>query len=152
GALMGQGIEVGDQIEVGGTTTIFSGQFELVDVELRNVIPDAATPDPLPVTTAEIAASGSDPLDDLQNRFVRVEGAELLEAFGASGNNQNSTIDDGSGPVTIRVDDGVANRDNLDDIFAPGTCYDINGFAANFNGTGQIFPRSLDDVEEVPCS
>ncbi len=151
-ALMGQGIEVGDQIEVGGNTTIFSGQFELTNVALRELVPDVATPVPLLVTTAEIAASGPDPFDDLQNRFVRVENAELLEAFAASGNSQNSTIDDGSGAVVIRVDDGVADRNELDNILTAGACYDINGFAANFNGAGQIFPRSLDDIVEVPCN
>jgi hypothetical protein len=151
-ALMGQGIEVGDQIEVGGTTAIFSGQFELTGVTLRELVPDFATPTPLVVTTADIAASGADPYDDLQNRFVRVENAELLEAFGASGNEQNSTIDDGSGSVTIRIDDGVADRAELDNLLSAGACYDINGFAANFNGSGQIFPRSLDDIVEVSCN
>jgi len=151
-ALMGQGIEVGDQIEVGGTTAIFSGQFELTGVTLRELVPDVATPIPLLVTTAEIAASGADPYADLQNRFVRVENAKLLEAFGAGGNEQNSTIDDGSGSITIRIDDGVADRNELDNLLTAGACYDINGFAANFNGAGQIFPRSLDDIVEVPCN
>ncbi|MDH3458834.1 MAG: hypothetical protein OER90_18490, partial [Gemmatimonadota bacterium] len=128
-ALMGQGIEVGDQIEVGGNTVIFSGQFELTSVVLRQVVADVATPVPLLVTTAQISASGGDPLDDLQNRFVRIEKAQLLEAFAASGNSQNSSVDDGSGTIVIRVDDGVANRNDLDNIFTVGTCYNINGFA-----------------------
>jgi DNA/RNA endonuclease YhcR with UshA esterase domain len=151
-ALMGQGINVGDQIEVGGTTTLFNTQFQLTGAVLREVVPDVTTPIPVLVTTAEIAASGSDPFDDLQNRFVRLEKAQLLEAFAASGNSQNSTIDDGSGTVIIRVDDGVADRNELDNIFTAGACYDINGFAANFNGAGQIFPRSLDDIVDVPCN
>lgn len=152
-ALMGQGIEVGDQIEVGGTTTFFSGQFQLgSDTQLRALVPDVETPTPLLVTTAEIAASGSDALGDLQNRFVRIEKAELLEAFTASGNSQNSTIDDGSGAVTIRIDDGVWDRNDLDNQYPAGKCYDINGFAANFNGGGQIFPRSDADIVEVPCN
>lgn len=151
-ALMGQGIEVGDLVEVGGSTALFNGQFQLGDdTQLRRLVEDVEDPAPRLVTTAEIAASGADSFDDLQNRFVRVEGAELLEGFGDSGNGQNSTIDDGSGAVQIRVDDGVAPEGDLDTIFSVGACYDINGFAAQFNGTGQIFPRSLDDVTEVPC-
>lgn len=151
-SLSGQGIVVGDVIEVGGTTTIFSGQFELENVVLRDVVTGGPEPVPMLVTTAEIAASGADSFDDLQNRFVRVENAELLEAFSASGNEQNSTIDDGSGVVTIRIDDGVADRTMLDNILTAGACYDINGFAANFNGGGQIFPRSLADIVEVTCN
>ncbi len=54
--------------------------------------------------------------------------------------------------MQIRVDDGVADRNSLDTIFSVDTCYNINGFAANFQGTGQIFPRSLADVEEVSCN
>lgn len=150
--LMGQGIEVGDLIEVGGSTALFNGQFQLgSDTQLRRLLEDVEEPEPTVVTTADIADSGADSFDDLQNRFVRVEGAELLEGFADSGNEQNATIDDGSGPVQIRVDDGVAPEGDLDTIFSVGTCYDINGFAAQFNGTGQIFPRSLDDVAEVPC-
>lgn len=150
--LMGQGIEVGDLIEVGGTTTVFSGQFELENVTLREHLEDVENPQPQLVTTAEIAASGPDPFHPLQNRLVRVEGAELLQAFGANGFNiQNSLIDDGTGALTIRVDDGVADRNTLNDIFDAGACYDLNGLAANFNGTGQIFLRSLDDLEEVAC-
>jgi hypothetical protein len=151
-ALGGQGIVVGDVIEVGGNTSIFSGQFQLTNVALREVVPGGPAPTPRLVTTAAISASGSDSFDDLQNRFVRVENAQLLEAFAASGNIQNSSIDDGSGVVVIRVDDGLADRNNLDNIFTVGACYDINGFAANFNNLGQIFPRSLADMVEVACN
>lgn len=158
-ALMGQGIAVGDRIEVGGNVTVFSGQFELTNVVLRTVEVGVATPTPRLVTTAEIAASGPDPFDDLQNRFVRIEGAELTAAFGNApgGNLQNGTVDDGSGAITIRVDDGLADRNTLNSIFTAGACYDINGFAANFNGAAQIFPRSLTaglasgDIVEVTC-
>lgn len=152
-ALMGQGIEVGDLIEVGGTTDVFNGQFQIANVVLREHIEDAAIPQPELVTTAEIAASGSDPLHPLQNRFVRVEKAQLVAEFGAGGTNeQNAVIDDGSGAVQIRVDDAVADRGQLNTLFTAGACYNINGFAANFRGTAQIFPRSMADVEEVPCN
>jgi hypothetical protein len=146
-------INVGDQIEVGGTTSIFSGQFQVSNPTVRDVVPNVTTPVPMLVTTAEIAASGSDSFDDLQNRFVRVEKAELVSEFGFGGGNlQNGQIDDGSGVVTIRVDDGVADRNNLNNIYAVGKCYDINGFASNFNGGGQIFPRSQADMVEVSCN
>jgi hypothetical protein len=152
-SLVSEGIEVGDQIEVGGTTAFFGGQFQLgSDTQLRDLVPDVDTPTPLLVTTTEIAASGSDALDDLQNRFVRIEKALLVEAFTASGNSQNSTVDDGSGATTIRIDDGVWDRNDLDNRYPAGKCYDINGFAANFNGLGQIFPRSDADIVEVPCN
>lgn len=153
GSLEGQGIEVGDQIEIGAIAEAFSNDFNFENATVRQIIPDVGAPDPQLVTTAEIAASGSDYTDPIQGLFIRLEAAELTTAFGDGNLNiQNGLIDDGSGAVTIRIDDGVADRNSLNDLLSVGTCYDIVGFGANFNGTGQIFPRSLDDIEEVPCS
>ncbi len=154
GVLDGLGIAVGDQIEVGATTSAFSGDFELVNpLTLRELTPAVDTPQFQLTTTAALSASGADFKDPLQGAFVRVERAELTDEFGFGGGNlQNGRIDDGSGATIIRVDDGVANRNDLNNIFTVGACYNINGFGATFGGAGQIFPRSLDDVEEVPCS
>ncbi len=152
--LSGKGIEVGDQIEVGGSTAIFSGQFQIgSDASLRRLVKNVATPVPTATTTGAIAASGSDPLHDLQNRFVRLLAAKITDVFGFGGGNlQNAPLDDGSGGILIRVDDGVTDRNTINSVLTAGACYNINGFAANFNGSGQIFPRSLADMEEVPCT
>ena len=115
------------------------------------VTADVGELSPTLTTTTEIAASGADFTDPLQGAFIRVEAAELTAPFG-TGNIQNALIDDGSGETIIRIDDGVANRNTLNDMFSVGTCYDINGFGANFFGAGQIFPRSLADIVEVPCN
>jgi hypothetical protein len=152
GVLEGQGIEVGDQIEIGGIAEEYNNDFNFESVTLRNLIKDAATPEPLLVTTAEIAASGSDYTDPIQGAFIRIEKAQLVGAFGTAGSSQNGTVDDGSGITQIRVDDGVASPDDLNTLFKVGTCYNINGFGANYQGTAQIFPRSMADVEEVSCN
>lgn len=153
GALEGMGIVVGDQIEIGAVTDQFGGEFEFVNpVTLRQLIEDVGAPEPLVVTTAEVSASGAAFTDPIQGRFIRLPKARLTGAFGSTGNVQNAPIDDGSGATVMRVDDGVADRTTLNTIFTVGLCYNINGFAANFNGSGQIFPRSLADVEEVPCN
>lgn len=153
-SLEGQGVLVGDRIEVGGTTGAFSGDFELENAVLRRIDPQInPNPTPLLVTTAAIAASGASFTDPLQGAFIRVEKAQLTVAFGAGGANiQNGFIDDGTGAVLVRVDDGVADRNQLNTIFTVGKCYDINGFGANFNQAGQIFPRSLADFVEVSCT
>ncbi|NNK62390.1 MAG: hypothetical protein HKO98_04205 [Gemmatimonadetes bacterium] len=152
GSLEGQGLQVGDQIEIGGVVEEFSNDFNFESVVLRSVVANVGALSPQVTTTGAIAASGSDYTDPLQGALIKVEAAELLEAFTASGNEQNSTIDDGSGGTTIRVDDGVAPRGDLDTLLTAGLCYDIVGFGANFNGAGQIFPRSLADIVEVPCA
>ncbi len=154
-ALDGLGIDIGDQIEIGGTNGAFSGDFQFVNVTLRNLVPDVATPQPRLVTTAEIAGSGATFTHPIQGAFIRVEKAELVAQFGSGTlNPQNGQIDDGSGATIIRVDDGVANRNELTNLFTVGKCYNFQGFGANFAGAGQIFLRSMDaaDMEEVSCT
>ncbi len=146
-------INVGDQIEVGGTTALpFGDRFELQGVTLRVLVPNVMTPVPVTVTTDEIAATGPDPFHDLQNRFIRVENAELIGAMGTAGSTQNGTIDDGSGSVTMRVGVNVTPRADLTTVYTVGTCYDINGFPSLFMGQAQIFPRSTADIVEVTCN
>jgi hypothetical protein len=153
GVLSGLGIEVGDQLEIGAITADYQNDFNFEDAVFRNLVKDVGELQPVLTTTAAISTSGADWTDPLQGTLIRVEKAELTEAFGAGGaNSQNGTIDDGSGATTIRVNDGVASPDDLNTLFTVGKCYDIAGFGANYAGSGQIFPRSLADIQEVPCN
>lgn len=153
GGLDGLGIEIGDQVEIGAVTGQFSNDFELGGVVFRALVEDVGALTPRLVTTGEIAASGTSYADPLQGLLIKVGKAKLTAAFGAGGANiQNGTIDDGTGATTIRIDDGVADRNSLNDILTVGVCYDITGFTANFAGAGQIFARSLADIVEVPCN
>jgi len=154
GALDGQGIEVGDVIEVGGTLTL-EPALQLEGVSLREVVPDAGTVVPEETTTAAVSASGSAPRDPLQNRLAVVRGAELTSPFDQGGS-RNASIDDGSGSTVIRAE-SVLSPSSGDDILTTtgmtvGNCYDVTGIVAGFFGTGQIFPRTVDDIVEVPCS
>lgn len=152
-SLRGEGIEIGDRIEVSGTLDAFNDDLQLSGVTLNSVQKDVADPTPEPVTTGEIADAGPDNRATIQGSLLRVEGAEMLVGFGQDGlDGQNGLIDDGSGAAQIRVDDGVWEEAALDEFMQPGTCYDVTGVMGNFRGTGQIFPRSPDDVREVPCS
>lgn len=147
-------IEVGDRIEISGTLSEFGDQLQISGAVTLNAHElDALVPVPLATTTAEITTAGTDPRDLLQGRLVVVRGAEITEAFGSGGLNvQNARIDDGSGATILRVDDGVANRDNLPTEYPAGTCYDITGMVGSFNSEGQIFPRSPADLVEVSCN
>lgn len=154
GALDGQGIEVGDVIEVGGTLTL-EPALQLENVSLREVVPDAGTVVPEETTTAAVAASGPTPRDPLQNRLAVIRAAELQSPFDQGGS-RNATIDDGSGPTVMRVE-SVLSPDSGEGILTTtgmtvGNCYDVTGIVASFFGTGQIFPRTVDDIVEVPCS
>lgn len=153
--LQGQGIEVGDLIEVGGVLDHNGEERQLEAVTLREHIEDVENPVPDEVTTAEIAAAGSDILHPLQGRLVVVRGAELTRGF-TSGGSRNALIDDGSGATEVRVETGLSSG-NGDAILTTlglevGKCYDIIGAAGSFFGTGQLFPRTATDFTEVTCS
>ena len=151
--LNGQGLERGDRVELSGTFTQFSTENQIAGVTVNSLEKGIGQVPPAPTTTAAIVAAGADPADPLQGTLVEVSGAELVAAFGSGNLNiQNGRIDDGSGPSTIRVDDGVWDRNDLDGLMQEGKCYDIVGIPGNFNGDGQIFPRRADDIVEVPCS
>lgn len=152
-SIEGQGLEVGDMVELGGTVNLDIQALQLSGVTIREIVKGVGAPDPVEVTTGEIA-SASNPRDPLQNLLATVRGAELLTGF-TSGGNRNANIDDGTGSTIIRVESGIS--DSGDAILTTvgmevGKCYDITGIVSAFFGDAEIFPRSVDDVEEVPCN
>ena len=147
-------IEIGDRIEISGTLSEFGGQLQIGGtVSLNALEKDVLVPVPMASTTGEIAAAGPVPTAPLQGRLVSLTGVEITADFGSGSLNvQNATINDGSGAAIMRIDDGVANRDNLPSLYPAGTCYDVVGMVGSFDGAGQIFPRSTDDIVEVSCN
>lgn len=154
GSLDEDGIEVGDFIEVSGTVVQYYNTLEITNPVLKRLVPDYGAPAPEVVTTEDIAMDGGDPLSLIQGLLVTVEGAELVAAFGSGDlNERNGTLNDGSGPAQIRIYDGVVeDAATLNDVMTAGTCYDVTGVVGEFSQTGQIYPRSTDDIVEVPCS
>ena len=157
----GRGIEIGDEIEVTGTMLSFSGDLQLGGTVTVNEIEKAGNEvTPTPLTTGELAAAGLAAASPELGILVRISKARMETAFGAGGiNGRNSLIDDGSGRAQIRFETTVfpaastaAAQTALTAAYPVGTCYDITGVTGAFNGDGQIFPRTLDDIVEVPCS
>ena len=154
GNLTGEGLQVGDQIEVGGVLNLDVEAVQLQDVQLRGTVPDVGVPDPTLLTTGEVAAA-SDARDSLQNLLVTVEAAKLLSGF-TSGGDRNANIDDGSGPTVLRVE-SVLSPDAGDGILSTlgidiGKCYDITGIVGAYFGLAELFPRTSEDFVEVPCT
>lgn len=149
----GLGLELGDRIEISGTLSQFGNQLQIASPVVNNIEKAVGAVVPLLTTTAAVAAAGPIPDDPLQGALIRLERAQLTVAFGDGGQNiQNGTIDDGSGAITIRVDDGVWDRNDLNNFMTVGQCYDIIGLGASFNGGGQIFPRDATEIVEVACA
>lgn len=151
--LEGQGIEVGDRIEIAGNLGVFGDtELQLTDVTLNRVVADFTTPVPSATTTGAISAAGSNAKHPLQGRFVVVRKAKLLTGF-TLGGGRNAQIDDGSGVAELRVASGVvSSAGDIGARFTVGRCYDIVGVVGSFRGTGQLFPRTTSDWTEVSCS
>jgi hypothetical protein len=161
GVLEGQGIEIGDELEVSGTLLLFSGDLQLGNTVALNELEKAGEIlDPQMITTGGLAAAGLDPASPELGVLVTIEKARIETVFGEGAlNGRNVWIDDGSGRAQVRFETTMfpaastdAAEAALTAAYPVGKCYDITGVTGAFNGDGQVFPRSLDDIVEVPCS
>jgi hypothetical protein len=156
-ALAGRGIVPGDRIEVSGDMVLFNGETELAGaLQVNDIVPVVTVPQPLAVTTADVAAAGAPPTAPLQGRFLRLIRAQQMTAF-ATGGARNAVFDDGSGPTEVRIESGlIPTAADVATTFPydPGTprCYDVTGVLGSFNGVAQLKPRILADMQEVPCT
>jgi hypothetical protein len=151
-SLEGQGIEIGDRLELSGTMGIFNGDLQLTSPTVRNVTPDFGTVTPRAMTTGDVAGAGSPPANPLQGTLVRITAAQV-SGFGTGSNAINATVNDGSGATQVRMEAGVAaNAAAAQALMPAGKCFTVTGALGNFNGAAQIFPRSTADIVEVPCA
>lgn len=157
-ALVGRGIAVGDRIEVSGSTTLFNqSEIEVAGaLRVNEIVPGVAVPQPAAKTTAQVVAAGPDYADELQGRLVRLTRAQQASGF-TLGGNRNARFDDGSGPTEVRIEAGlIANSADVATTFpynaAAPKCYDITGVVSSFFGAAQLKPRTLADMQEVPCN
>lgn len=149
----GKGLEIGDRIELTGTVAEFNGDLQLTGtVVLGAVQKNAFQIVPEQLTTAQLAVAGKDPTARELGILARIRRARIEGAFGAGIDPRNVVINDGSGPAQLRVEAGVVSSSSgLSAQFPVGKCYDITGVTGAFRGDGQIFPRSLADLQEVSC-
>jgi hypothetical protein len=150
-ALGGRTIAVGDSVEVTGTLTTFQSELEITNGTLGKYVSNVRQVQPVTVTTQQAAAptSLSDPL---LGQLVRLVKAQQTTGY-TSGAGRNATLNDGTGPVAIRMESAVvADTVTLDTQFAVGKCYNAVGILRNFSSGPQFTPRSLSEVVEVPCT
>jgi hypothetical protein len=147
----GTPFQIGDIIELSGNLTTFNAtELEITPVRVAKVTP--GTPlTPKILTTAQVAAGGPAASAD-QGRLVRILKAKMTVAF-AAGGGRNATFNDGSGNVLVRVESGVVPTvADINPKFTLNNCYNITGVIRSFNGDAQLTPRTLADIQEVPCT
>lgn len=156
-ALQGRGIAIGDRIEVSGNITLFNNEIEVAGaLRVDDIVTGFAVPQPTAVTTAEAAAAGSPNTAPLQGRLIRLTRAQQASAF-TSGGSRNAQFNDGSGVTEVRIESGlIANSADVATTLpydaASPRCYDVTGVLGSFNGTAQVKPRTLADMQEVACT
>jgi DNA/RNA endonuclease YhcR with UshA esterase domain len=163
-ALAGRGIEVGDRIEVTGSVSVFSQDLQLTSPVLGSVEKNVFQVVPQTTTTGALRAAGGDSENPLLGVLVRIPRARLEAAFGAAAgpgagapNARNAWIDSGDGLAQVRFETGVIPGTvaeaaaDLNSRFTVGRCYEIIGVTGTFQNDGQVFPRTLNDIREVPC-
>lgn len=153
-------IAVGDVIEVAGTYSLSAGESVLTPAKLNERTAGAQLT-PILTTTKAIATAGLATAEVLNGELVTVRKAKLTQIYNnGTGSSRNAFIDDGSGSTILRIDTGVIFVTGtvadlvtrLSEITALNKCYDITGVVANFNGLGELFPRTLADIKEVSCT
>jgi len=153
-------LKVGDVVEISGELAINAGETEIINGQLNSI--EEGTPlAPQLVTTKAIADAAPNAAAAIQGKLTVVRKAQVTTAWNqGTGSSRNAFIDDGSGRTVVRIDSGVlfvsGSVDDLlvelNKIMAVGKCYDVVGITASFNATGQLFPRTLNDITEVPCN
>lgn len=162
-ALAGRGIQVGDRIEVTGSVSVFSGDLQLAGaVSLGAIEKNVFQVVPEVITTGALATAGQDPEHPLLGTLVRIPNARIEAAFGTGStpapNGRNAWIDSGNGRAQVRFETAAFPAASTAEAqaaltarFPAGRCYEITGVTGAFNGDGQVFPRTLDDIREVQC-
>jgi DNA/RNA endonuclease YhcR with UshA esterase domain len=159
--MAGRGIAIGDRVEVTGNVSVFSGDLQIaapltvgaIEKNVFQIVPQV-------ITTRALATAGQNPEHPLLGVLVRIPSARLEAAFGGgtpAPNGRNAWINSGDGRAQVRFETGVVAGSTaeaqavLNARFTVGRCYEITGVTGAFNGDGQIFPRTLNDIREVPC-
>jgi len=142
GGSINPSVQIGDRVRVTGTVADYSGKTEITSPGLTVTILSQGNPVPPPtfITTGELAANG-EPYESCYFglRCVRVVGGD---PWPADGSNANVLIDDGTGPVQMRID-----RDtDVDGSPEPQGEFTVVGIGDQFNQNYQIKPRSLADL------
>jgi len=145
-------VQAGDYVEVIGTIANYNGLIQVGNPNCTITVLGSGYPLPTPalITTGQLATNGN----NYENCLVKIRCLSIISGtWPATGQNANITVDDGTGPVTLRIDKDT----NIDGSPAPTGAFTVTGLAIQFDSTlpytegFQILPRSLDDLLLNDC-
>lgn len=124
-------------VRISGSVDEFNGVTEIVNYTLEVLANDQPLPDTLKLTTAEAGEV------TLEGAYVQVTG-EVLDIATGLGGGSNITVDDGSGPLTVRVWDTAG----LDIGFISiGDTLITTAVIGIFNNATQLIPGYQDELK-----
>ncbi|SDK27434.1 DUF5689 domain-containing protein [Sediminibacillus albus] len=138
-------VKQGDLVQLSGTTAIYNGELELVDISSFEILGTDSLPDPVIVAP--------DALKEYQGMLVKVNMIEITELHEADnyGTTEFTAVNSAGESVVVRLD----NRTGTDYDSFPyqdGDTVSIKGIASVFNDTYQLKPRNIDDLSKVDSS
>ena len=146
-------IALGDLVQITGTVANYNGKTELTTPDLTVTVLSSGNPIPTPgVTTTGTLAAAGEPFESCLFTIYCV--SIVSGTWPAAGLDANIVIDDGTGPVTMRIDKDT----DIDGSPAPVGPFTVTGVgdqyhtatsvppAPPYNSFYQIKPRSLADL------
>ncbi len=139
-------VVIGDLVEITGTVANYNGKTEITTPDLIVTVLSSGNPVPPPgvATTGTLGTAG----EPFESCLFTIHCVSIVSGtWPAEGADANLVIDDGSGPVTMRIDKDT----NIDGTAAPNGPFTITGIGDQYDTslpytTGwQIKPRSLAD-------
>jgi hypothetical protein len=131
------------EFEVTGVVRFFNGLTEIRPYAVKRT-GVGSFPEPVQVGTGRLAASG----ELFEGLLVQISDATIIGSIPLSGN-ANLTIDDGSGPVALRIDKDT----NIPGMATPSGKVHVTGVVGQFDTAlpyhsgYQVLPRSTADIE-----
>jgi hypothetical protein len=142
-------LQEGDEVQATGTIDNFNALLELTGVSVDILRTDAAIPDPLPLTIAQITNTANN--EQWEGMLVRLSNVTITGGSWPSfGTNANLTINDGSGSMTMRIDSDT----DIDGGPQPVGAFDLVAVLSQFDssqpydGGEQVLPRRRSDIIE----
>ena len=146
-------VALGDLVRVTGTVENYAGKTELSTPDMIVTVLSSGNPIPTPgvTTTGNLAAAG----EPFESCLFTIYCASIVSGtWPALGLDANIVINDGSGPVTMRIDKDT----NIDGSPAPTGPFTITGIGDQYDTTSpyttgwQIKPRMLSDLTTAGCA
>jgi hypothetical protein len=143
----------GDMVEVVGTVGFFNGKTQITTPDLSITVLSQGNPlpDPAPISTFELSVNG----EDYESCLIKLQCVTIVGGTWPInvGDEANLTVDDGTGPVTLRID-----RDtDIDGNPAPTGPFSAVGIGGQFDSSDpyssdyQSVMRDINDVLYDDC-